>query len=448
MKNLFTSLCVLLLGVTTFAYAQEKSPDYRRSSLCLILMDEANMPKRDTIRDAFLSAAMPEKYNDHNVMVRCFNPAELSLTSADEAAYNAAVAAAQESEHGGNAQATKRRSGFGNLMRDVAKTAVGSVSNTVDTASKSTYAIIANKYLLEEQVAKQLFDNWFIDENGEFSMELIKERGLYDASMMDVQTAKNSIRGMGMLEDAGEELINNTFVVVSRYRYISKEELSAEISAAADLVAQQFGIGGLGQVSNLAMSTSMGAGYYVRITSFLFQLNWNDDIAGTFYSQLWGNPEAYNAADIFSLKYIGQETAWANVKAGVFTNKPEDELIRMATINATDAVLAKLEKQFDVFKTKTPLASADPMMAYIGTKEGVEDGDKYEVLERIVDPETNRTTYERKATVKVAKGQVWDNAYGAAEERAQEGEAVQQAGTRFEGSNRGLYPGMLLRQIK
>lgn len=411
-------------------------------------MDEAAMPQRDTIKKAFLEAPVPDKYNDHNISVRVFEPASMKLTKEDWDAYRAA-AQVELKENG----KPKKKGGFGKAMKAVAgaalATATGSESSTmVDDKDKEEYAVYSYKHLLEQQVAKELFDKWFVNEDGEFHMGLVQERGLYDASAMDVQTAKNSIRGMGMLADAGEELVNNTFVVVSRFRYMSKEELQKEIEATANAVGSAFGeYGKLGaQIVNTTTQFSLGDGYYVRATSFLFQLDWNEEIANTFYSELWGDPEKYHAADIFSLKYIGQESAFANVKAGIFSNKPQGELVRIATVNANDAVIAKLQKKYDVFKTKTPLLSTQPLSAAIGMKEGVEPGDRFEVLEQTMDPETGKTTYRRKGVITASKDQIWDNRYMADLEQSEESQELKM--TVFEGNASGLYPGMLLRQIK
>ncbi len=408
------------------------------------------MPNRELIRKAFLDAPVPDKYNDHNISERVFDLATLQLTDADKAAYLQATA--PDTVAG---KVAKKKGGFGKIMKGVAGAAMSIAagtesSTTIDTGDRETYAMIAYKHLLEKAVAKQLFDKWFINHQGDFTMDLVKERGLYDATVMDVQTAKSSVRGMGMLEDAGEELVNNTFVVVSRYRYMSKEELVAELEATAKAVGSLFGdYGDIAASAGSVARLSLGDGYYVRTTSFLFQLRWNNNISNTFYADLWNNPEKYHASDIFSLKYVGEERAWANTKAGIFSSKTEEELMHIATVNATDAVLAKLEKKYDVFKTKTPLLSVEPLTASIGLKEGVEPGDKYEVLEKIVNAETGKTEYKRKATVTVTKDkdQIWDNRYMASEEQALAGDVQSITATRFEGP-KDLYPGMLLRQIK
>lgn len=452
-KSLFL-LSLLTIIATNVNAQKEVDASYRRSSVCMILMDETSMPKRDVIQNAFLTAPMPEKYNDHNIDVRIFDASRLSITDADKAAYDQAVYGEGGKSKPAVSNETKKAigSGLGKLGKMAGGTAGAAASKTGAAASSSTdrndFAVKSYKYLMEEKVAKQLFDKWFID-GGNFSMDLIRERGLYDASALDVQKAKSSVRGLGILEDAGEELINNTFVVVSRFRYLSKDELVAEIDAAAKAVTSQLGgSSAISSASTAAVKASLGAGYYVRITSFLFKLNWNEDIAGKLYAELWDNMSAYNSSDIFSLQYVGEETAWANVKAGVFTNKSEAELIDIATVNASDAVLAKLEKKYDVFKTKTPILTTDPVTAAIGMKEGVEAGDRYEILEKSVDSETGKTSYKRVGTVKVSADQIWDNRFMAGEERELTGEGQSFTSTKFEGDGKNLYPGLLLRQIK
>ena len=51
-------------------------------------------------------------------------------------------------------------------------------------------------------------------------MELIKERGVYNASASDWELAFKSQRGKALLEDAGEQLIGNTYLVMNDIRYV------------------------------------------------------------------------------------------------------------------------------------------------------------------------------------------------------------------------------------
>ena len=74
----------------------------------------------------------------------------------------------------------------------------------------------------------------------------------------------------------------------------------------------------------------------------------------------------------------------------------------------------KLQKNYDVFKTKSPFYEIDSKgkvcTAKIGTKEGLVGGEKYEVLI----PKFSRsggTKYSRKGIIKVDKKSIWDNSY-------------------------------------
>ena len=467
MRKLFFSAAILMAVSSFIANGQEpsggnpakdaKSEKYRRSSLCHILIDEGNMPKREVILESFLNAPLPDKYNDHNISERTFCPDNWKLSADDHAAYAVAVKAYEDSQSANVAEGEKpkKKGGFGKFMKAAAGTALALASDSeesvmVDSKDKEEYAVIANKHLLEQNVAKQLFDKWFVTEDGGLSMGLVHERGLYDASVLDRQTASNAVEGLDLLRDAGKELINNTFVVVTRFRYLSKDELVAEIDAAAQAVAGAVNenVAAAARLGTMGVKASLGAGYYVRTTSYLFQLNWNEDTENRL-KRVWRDAEGYDAADFFALNYVGQESAFANVKAGIFTNKSEEELIDIATINATDAVLAKLAKKYEVFRTKTPLVvEGDKLYAYIGAKEGLEGGEKFEVLEQVMDESAGTTVYKRKGTISVVKGKVWDNRFMADEELAATGKGQSISATEFEGSANGLYSGMLLRQIK
>ena len=132
----------------------------------------------------------------------------------------------------------------------------------------------------------------------------------------------------------------------------------------------------------------------------------------------------------------------------------------------------------------TPLHSIDPATARIGMKEGLEGGEKFEVLEQLVDPKTMMTSYKRKGVITVEKDKVWDNriselvspsptAQMTEEERIEymveqalsgvkpveeapvdttpqtdaEKAAIALGATTFKGGSK-LYPGILIRQMK
>ena len=442
MRNLF--LVVLCAGMAYSGLAQKKdsiNTNYQRSSLALFLMEDVGMPMKDTILQSFNTAPFPDKYNDHNVAVRSFERCT-TLTAEDQAAFDAAVNLATSQNA---AEAPKKKGMFGKFLKAAASDASGGV---VGATSKDEMAVSANKFLVDQKIAKQMFDKWFLDSAGNFSLALAQERGLYNATKSDVEQAASSVYGTASLADAGIDLVNNTFAVVCNYRYMPKDSLVALIGgvavAAAEASGNSYAVMGA-KAAMMALSASLGAGYYVVVNTYLFQLNWNDNVQNQL-SQVWNNREAYDAADFYAFKYIGNTTGWAQVKAGIFTNKDQAELIQIATVNATDAAIAKLEKKYDVFKTKSPLMVAEDgtLYAHIGMKEGIEPKDKYEVLERAIDPKTGRTIYKSKGTITVVKDHIWDNRYMADQEPDHDSSINE---TYFEGKG-DYYNGLLIRQIK
>ena len=294
-------------------------------------------------------------------------------------------------------------------------------------------------------------------------MDMTAERGKYDANALDIAKAKASQRGLETLADAGEELIKNTFILVNDYNYVSKEEVAKKASGWLNAIGSVASSAGLGDVSTTTSLTSSavtvaGKGYVVKTTAHLYRLVWDEETAAIFYNDYWADdktitPEkkkAFDESKIFKLEYIGSDTSWADVQSTVFTKKTEEELIEKATVKAIDAVIVKLQKNHDEFKTKTPLFSGEPIsfkpiLAEIGLKEGLTDKSKFDVLEQVVNKE-GKTEYVVVGTIKVDDKQpIWDNRYGADEENPNSTDDK----TYFKKiSGKDFYPGMLIVQKK
>ena len=372
---------------------------YRRSSLYTMMLDDNRRERYRVIKDAFGNAVLSEKFNDHNV-----GPYLIPA-------------------HGMSGE------------KDQTK--------------------LIEEYLNNKGVARDLVAKWFNrDANGNFNMNLIAERGQYNASEIDVKVAQSSVRGKAMLADAGRELIGNTFVIVYDYKYTNKEEQAKKRGGFLDVVSTVASIAGYDDVANIAQgvrvaSDVMGKGYFVRTTSYLYRLVWNDDVANEFYTYLWNDAsdsdpkrkELFDRSDLFKLEYVGSEKSRNNLQSTIFTSKSDNQLIEIATTRAVDKNIGKLQKTFEEFRVKTPLLNTDPIAAQIGTKEDIEKGDTFEVLEQILD-EDGTTYYDKVGTIKVKD--VWDNAY-LADEVDPNNEINY---TTFKGSAKKLAPGMLIRQIK
>lgn len=437
----FALICILYTP-ELFAQIQNKgskdvqSVVYRRSSIYTLMLDDAGLVKADTIKRSFEASPVPDKFNDHNLAIRSFNPLEYPIPE------------------------EMRQTKKDNVGRSIGKSLLShTTGGLVDTTEIKDLPLIIDKFFKDNKIAQGLVAKWFNrDDAGYFNMDLVAQRGAYNASEMQAGVAKATVRGSSLLADAGEELINNTFVVVSRFKYVSKEEIMGAAKRALNLVEEYGGTYAqvFAKVGKVAADVG-SKGYVIQASSYLYKLKWNDSIAAVFYENYWMDPSygyseekklAFDNTDLFQLELVGFDKAWADLQSTIFTQKTEDDLIRIATVKAIDAVIAKLQKEHDVFKTKTPLYTVDPLSAKIGLKEGIAKDSKYEVLEQTID-ENGRTKYVRKGIIRPDK-QIWDNRYMADEEREATGEASSGPvvdRTLFKGSGK-YYPGMLIRQMK
>ena len=91
-------------------------------------------------------------------------------------------------------------------------------------------------------------------------------------------------------------------------------------------------------------------------------------------------------SDAFAVKYVGKTSKFAPATLTISLEDKSKELIGRATLRSTDAVIAKLQQEYEVFKTLAPLyVEGEDITALIGMNEGLEGGEKFEVLQPYYD---------------------------------------------------------------
>ena len=420
---------MLILSICMQAIAQKSMQKYKRSSLWTFMIDKPEQKYDSVILEAFTGYPIPEKFNEHNGSLRL-------------------IPQIQNDFHGATSKTLSKKMGLGLLS----KMKGGDDGTSGKSTGKSEQIA---QILKDSAIARKMVSKWFNrSDKGGFNMQLVAERGSYNASDIDIKVAKSSERGLALVRDAGEELIQNTFVVVNEFKFTNKEEVAKKARGVLSLASTVASYAGNSTMSYAAEGAGLGVGvvgkgYVIKTDAYLFRLVWNEEVASSFYNDYWTDDShldpakvnAFDQSDLFTLEFVGMESAWADLQSTVFTKKSEEELISIATKKASDAVIAKLQRKFEVFRTKTPLLSGDPISAKIGLKEGLEKGDKYEVLEQTVD-KNGRTTYERVGIIKVEKNNIWDNRYMAEVENPSSTQY-----TVFKGSKNKFTAGMLIRQI-
>ncbi len=200
-----------------------------------------------------------------------------------------------------------------------------------------------------------------------------------------------------------------------------------------------------------------GDGYTVQAVSNLYRLKWNDDINDTFgekYLKTNATLDDLINAGICELEFVGTEKASSNIRQSLFSDKPISSLVERATARAIDEAIIKLQNNHEEFRTVLPIIGGDGEKIYaaIGTKEGLNEKDEYEILEANEDGKGN-ITYKSVGTVKAVKGKIMNNAYGAEDDlsdpniKDEDKEAINRTYSEFKGK-KGDFTGYFLRLKK
>ncbi|MGB4654895.1 MAG: hypothetical protein ACOXZ9_07215 [Bacteroidales bacterium] len=423
----------IFLNTNLYSQITDNQIQYKRSSLHLGIVNSGIADKSEYVLQAYDKYPFPDKYNNHIVDVPVFTPDNYELTEEERVLHNV-----QDEEI--NAEADE-------YLKEA-------TSGFIDNKSGRENMIIhvkLDKYFNETKLANKLVAKWFnySKEDNKFDMSLIQERGNYNATEMEVNIAKNQARGLASIADAGELLINNTFVTYTKLAFYKNEPVARAVRdfavKQADKISNEF-------TKDLAVTfaeqtyNATKEGYTAVSIIWLYQLDWNDSVAAVFYTDIWKNPQLLETTDIFKLKLLGVESSKSHV---IFTvEETEQQVIERVVIRNIDNSFSKLQKKYEVFMPKVPITSIDPIRAQIGLKEGITKNSRFEVLEMIVDPETERTSFKQVAVIKPKEDCIWDNRYKLTDELISEEAKNIPKYTEFRGRSSKIYPGMLIKQIK
>lgn len=411
MKRLST-IIILAMSVLLANGQAADNMKYRRSSLYQLMINHREQKFADDIKEVFLQMPVSEHFNDHNLSVRVID-----------------------------------------------------MSDKLDGASSSKENEAVTTWLNDNLVASRLVAKWFDRDKytGKCDMDLVKSRGLYNASAFDKVLASRSVRGLAILEDAGEDLIGNTFVIVNDIRYIDKEKTGKAIGTgirifgAVTSAINAVNGGGSDAVNtydsfeSLASISETLKGFKVKINTYLYRLDWNDDVAGLFYSTQYGTTdngkekEAFDKArGSYKLTYVGKQESSGSTTSfmGVKLDTPT-AMVRKACQRAVDENVANLQHNYEEFRTKAPLLGIDPIRVAIGLKEGMTENSTFEVLEA-VEKEDGTVKYRKVGVIKPVKSLIWDNRYMAEEEGAPNANLGFTTFKKVSGDD--FYPGMLVRE--
>lgn len=415
-----------LMAGAPWIMAQENDPDskYIRNSLYMIKLDcPPDNPKYNIayddinkIYDGIDFGTRYNRYNDFSLSVRHIDFAKIPKIRETEYeamnAYNMSkkpFVVPSEDFKMSNEQVVKTMTDLG---------------LNPDSVLEEAYVCSTLNYFIENAFANKLVAKWHnkpgtkegvadFDNNLSTIMEL-GLRGLSEEAKANAKVAENLTNVVAGSEN---KLLNNTYVCVTRYYYASSEEFNATFIAPLKRQLEKSDnlLVAAALKGAIEAATSSLKGYFVGVVAYLFRLEWNNDLYNNFYTNKWNNPEKFFDTSNYRLVYVGKSAKRAPASLSMKQDANDAELLRRAVVRGTDAAFAALQRDYEEFRPMSSLHVVNgKLAAYIGTKEGIKEGDKFDVFEAVVSKEDpNMIDWKPVGKIKVAKNGLWDNSEGA-----------------------------------
>ena len=279
-------------------------------------------------------------------------------------------------------------------------------------ASESFYSEQVVNNLQQKKIPNQIIAKWFNRKSdGSFDMDLVLQRGQYNANDAAVLSALAMKRGMSAIDNTAMELVGNSFILVIDIKDILTLDDEYDLTnkkrrAYAKKYKTQYNP--VKRIFN---------GYKAHVEYRLYQINFNDSIAAIFYRNLWvdsNDPtelknQRKKAFEDFNFPLIYQYQSFRTITGtqlnpglplAPFNQASKQKLMIKMFENGVAAFITEVEKVIPKFKVKANLISSDPIMAKIGLKEGLHVDQRFFVYEDKMN-KAGKVKSKRKGVVRV-----------------------------------------------
>jgi len=242
-----------------------------------------------------------------------------------------------------------------------------------------------------KKIATDIISKWYSrKDDGMMSMDLIEERGMFNATDAAVIQSQSTKRGNSMLKDYGNRLINRSYILVLDYKEV-KTMAEAKISKAK--------------------------GWTANVTGYLYKIDYNDEIQNKLYDTwIYDDDQPQVKADKknqfeqlqFPVTFVTEtqimitsSQASEDTQLGRFMKqKSEDVLLMELVQKGYDECLYNLEKKYEDFKVKTPIYQVNPIRAKVGKKEGIKTDYRFFAYEYIYDEKTSSSKQKFRGVIR------------------------------------------------
>ena len=387
MKNPIVSMVagfVAVLCCPVFSQAQNPNvvkTEYTRNSITLLVLDYGDSPYMDHFRTPG-RLNVPEKFDDNNLNYTLL-PANFTRSQ----------------------------------MIDHSKSVVAGItyiakSNMNDDFIEPLFGLVKSYKIPNAIIAKE-FNR---QPDGSFNMDVIAQRGLYNADVTDYQKAQATMRKDNALKDQGEQLLNNSYILVFDFKQV---KTMTEVYNAMDAVSEKPVV----RTQN---------GYKANGNAYLYRIDFNDSVYNTFLQSMWidnnTDPVVRQARiklfdnNIFPVQRIAiipfeTNALQYNADQGVLAPKVQknsEQLFADLISNTLNGTVTSIEKLNDQFRVKAQITSVHPIGVKIGTKEGLKLDQRYFVFESRLGPRGNQ--YSKRMGV-IRSKKVVNNSYNISDKK-------------------------------
>lgn len=241
------------------------------------------------------------------------------------------------------------------------------------------------KNLLEKEgVAHKIVSKMYKRQaDGTLSLDLIHERGRYNATDADLLKAKSVKRGESQLADFGDSLINRSYIMVVDFK----------------------------NVKNAREYSSNAKGWSATIKGYLYRIQYTPEIRKAVYDS-WiyeddSDEERERKRKLFDninfpLQYITEyEANITEFMTGELSRYyTEDDLLDKLVSTGFGTALGGFGVTYDEFLVKASIFKTNPIRSKIGRKEGVRLDDLYYVYEYLLDEKSGKIDKKLRGSIR------------------------------------------------
>ncbi len=262
------------------------------------------------------------------------------------------------------------------------------------------------------KLGNQIIAKWFNRaQDGSFDMAVIAERGMYNATVEDMILASASKLGMDKIRDAGQALVENSYVLVlSFHGVMSMEEYYDQIDTNARAKARRSG-------EQFSPTSRTQNGWKADVRSFLFKID--PAFSDVLFNELWiyeddspavkAEKKALFENTRFGFSYVMEGMATTegtqnnpSKLTGLPVQKSREELFALLLNTSVHNSLLSYESVYEAFRVKTPLYATKPIRVKVGTKEGLTIDQRFYVYETVM-KKNNDLASKKRGVVNVKK---------------------------------------------